>query len=123
MTMGKRNLSLLLAALMVLMFGQQLGAQAVYGNIVGFVSDQTGAAIPGAVITITDTVRNVTVSTTSNESGNFAQRQLIAGTYQVRIEKDGFESVLRSNVIVSIDNETQVQAQLNIGDSQLFSRR
>jgi len=108
----------LLAALVVLVFGRQLGAQAVYGNIVGFVSDQTGAAIPGATITITDVVRNVTMSTTSNESGNFAQRQLIAGTYQVRIEKDGFESVLRSNVIVSIDNETQVQAQLKVGDAK-----
>lgn len=118
MRIGKKNLALLLAALVVLVFGRQLGAQAVYGNIVGFVSDPSGAAIPGAVIKITDVVRNVTMSTTSNESGNFAQRQLIAGAYHVRIEKDGFESVLRSNVMVSIDNDTQVLAQLRVGDAK-----
>src|ERR1019366_4996094 len=42
-----------------------LRAQAVYGNIVGTVEDSSGAAIPSAKVTITDTNRDVTVSTTS----------------------------------------------------------
>ena len=112
----KKNLVLLRVSLLVLVFGSQLRAQAVYGNIVGSVSDPSGAAVPGANITITDVVRNVTVSTTSNESGNFAQRHLIAGAYRVRIEKNGFQSVLRDNVIVSVDSDTQLLAQLKVGD-------
>lgn len=112
----KKNLVLLRVSLLVLVFGSQLRAQAVYGNIVGSVSDPSGAAVPGCRITITDVVRNVTMSTTSNESGNFAQRHLIAGTYRVRIERDGFQSVLRGNVIVSVDNDTQVLAQLKVGE-------
>ena len=55
-------------------------AQAVYGNIVGTVVDPSGAAVPNAKVIITDTSRAVSFTTTTNESGFFTQRFLIAGT-------------------------------------------
>ena len=109
-------LTSLVAAGFLLVCAGNLRAQAVYGNIVGTILDSTGAAVPGARITITDSVRNVTVTATSNESGNFTQRYLIAGSYRVRIEKEGFQSLLRENVIVAVDNDTRIGAELKVGD-------
>jgi hypothetical protein len=91
-------------------------AQAVYGNIVGTILDPSGAAVQGAKVTITDTVRSVTFSATTNESGNFVQRYLIASTYRVRIEAQGFQTYVQENVVVTVDADTRVQAQLKVGD-------
>ena len=70
-------------------------AQAVYGSIVGTVTDSSGAAVPGAKITILDTGKGVTFNTTSNESGNYSQGHLIVGVYEVRVEASGFQTTVQ----------------------------
>ena len=62
------------------LLGPKAFGQAVYGNIVGTVLDQSGAAVPNAKVVITDTQRSVSFNTTTNDDGNFTQRFLIAGT-------------------------------------------
>jgi len=91
-------------------------AQAVYGSIVGSVTDSTGAVVSGAKVTITDTGRDVVTNTTTNESGNFAQRFLIASKYRVRVESAGFKAIVQDNVGVSVDTETRLELQLQVGD-------
>ena len=63
--------------------------QAVYGSISGTVTDSSGAAVPSAKVTITDTGKGVSYTTTTNESGNYTQGHLIVGTYYVRVEASG----------------------------------
>src|SRR5215204_6587554 len=91
-------------------------SQAVYGSIVGTVTDSTGAAVPNAKVTITDTGRDVTASTITNESGNFVQRYLIVGRYRVRIEAPGFKAHLQENANVSVDTELRLDARLEVGE-------
>ncbi|MCX6592252.1 MAG: TonB-dependent receptor [Acidobacteria bacterium] len=91
-------------------------SQAVYGTIVGTVVDPTGAAVAGAKVTITDTGRDVATSATTNESGNFTQRFLIAGRYRVRVEAAGFKALNQENVGVSVDTETRLDLLLQVGD-------
>ena len=55
----------------------RLMGQAVFGSIVGTVTDSSGAAVPNAKITITDVNKGVNFTTTSNESGNYEQGHLI----------------------------------------------
>jgi hypothetical protein len=90
-------------------------AQAVYGNIVGTVVDQSGAGVPGAKVLITDVDRAVNFSATTNESGFFTQRFLIAGRYQVRVEAPGFNAYVR-DVSVSVDQETSLDIRLQLGE-------
>ena len=90
-------------------------AQAVYGNIVGTVLDQSGAGLPNAKVTITDTNRAVSFTTTTNESGFFTQRFLIVGRYQVRVEAEGFRAYLQ-DVSVSVDQETSLNVRLQLGE-------
>ena len=91
-------------------------SQAVYGTIVGTVADSSGAAVPNAKVTITDMGRDVTQTTTTNESGNFTQRFLIVGKYRVRVEAGGFKAYVQDNIPVSVDTEIKVECRLQIGE-------
>ncbi len=90
-------------------------AQAVYGSIVGTVTDASGAAVPRAKVTIVDTGRGVSFTTSTNESGNYSQTHLIAGVYEVRIEAPGMTTFAQQNVNVLVDQVAQVNAQLAVG--------
>ena len=67
-------------------------------------------------MTITDVGRDVETTNTTNESGNFTQRFLIAGKYRVRIEAPGFKTFVQDNIGVSVDSEVRIDAQMTIGD-------
>ena len=79
-----------------------LYGQAVSGNIAGTVQDSTGAAIPDAVITITDLDRGTVYNLKSSSDGNFSQTHLLAGHYQVKITSAGL-GVFTANATVEVD--------------------
>lgn len=110
----RKAAAIVFLALFALLTPKAFG-QAVYGNIVGTVVDQSGAAVPNAKVTITDTQRAVSFTTTTNIDGNFTQRFLIAGTYQVRIEAPGFKAGVQT-VIVSVDQEARADMKLEVGE-------
>ena len=95
---------------------RRASAQAVYGSIVGTITDSSGAAVPTAKITITDLGRDVTTSAVANESGNFAQRYLIVGKYRVRVEAPGFKAFVQDSVNVSVDTEIRLDVRLEVGE-------
>src|SRR5215831_17703593 len=88
--------------------------QATFGNVSGTVNDPTGAAIPNAQVTITDTERGVTFQTKTNGSGNYTQTHLLAGQYKVLIGAPGFAD-FNASAVVQVDATTRVDAQLQIG--------
>lgn len=104
------------AVLCGLYFSPDAAAQAVYGTIVGSVTDSSGAAVPNAKVTITDLSRDVTNTTVANETGNYTQRFLIVGRYRVRVEASGFKAYVQNNVGVSVDTEIRVDAKLEVGE-------
>ena len=104
-----------------LLFALALGApasmfgQAVYGSISGNVTDATGAVVPQAKVTITDSGKGITYNTASNESGNYSQGHLIVGIYEVRVEAPGFSAYVQKNVHVEVDSVTTINAHLALG--------
>ncbi len=89
--------------------------QAVFGSIIGTVTDNTGAIVPNAKVTITDIGKEIKYETTTNESGNYQQTHLIVGKYRVRVEAQGFQAYVQENVDVNVDAATQVNATLQLG--------
>jgi hypothetical protein len=114
--MTHRSCLAALSAVLLSLSVPRINAQAVYGSIVGTVADSSGAAVPNAKVTITDTGRDVTVSTLANESGNFTQRYLIVGRYRVRVEAPGFKTFIQDTVNVSVDSELRVDVRLEVGE-------
>ncbi len=92
-------------------------AQAVYGTIFGSVVDNTGAAIPGATITITDTNKGTTVTATANEAGEFTVGHLIPDTYDVSVTNAGFKTFASKGLVVYADQSIKVEAKMEVGGS------
>jgi len=90
--------------------------QAVFGSILGTVTDPQGNAVAGAKITVTSTTKNFTFDATSNESGIYSVTHLIPDTYKVRIEATGFKAYDVSSIQVSADSSVNVDAQLQVGE-------
>jgi len=100
----------------VVLLSANLFGQATSGGVFGTVTDPTGAVVSGAKITITNVAKGVTVSTTTNESGNYAQTHLTVGTYKVTVEAPGFKTSVQENVPVSVDSNTRVDLALQVGE-------
>lgn len=97
--------------------GVQALAQAVFGSIYGTVTDNTGAAIPNATITVTDVGKGTSTKETSNGSGEFTADHLIPDTYNVKVEMQGFKTYQQSAIRVFADTSVKVQAPLTIGSA------
>src|SRR3984957_12322921 len=90
-------------------------AQAVFGSILGTVTDPQGTAVSGAKVTVTSLSKNTAFETTSNESGNYSVTHLIPDNYRVHIEATGFKAYDVASVAVSADTSVNVDAALQVG--------
>jgi len=105
----------LLAVVATVMWPAPATAQAVYGSIAGTVNDSTGAALPGATVTITSVERKTSDSVTANASGNYTKERLLPGNYEVKAELSGFKSSVIPSVRVNVDTQTKVDFRLDVG--------
>lgn len=68
-------------------------AQTTTGSIVGTITDPSGAAVPGAVITVTNEATGiVAIRLTADSSGNYVATTLPLGRYSVTVEATGFKN-------------------------------
>jgi Carboxypeptidase regulatory-like domain/TonB dependent receptor len=106
----KLMLYLALFALMSLpAFGQTFGA------INGAVTDASGSIVVGATVTVTNPQTNFTRSTISNESGNYNFPDLPPGTYNIKAEKQGFQTAVRSAMELQVQQTAEIDFKLPVG--------
>jgi hypothetical protein len=116
-SIGNRALVFLSASLAVLLiFSSSLFSQGNAGRILGSVTDQSGGAIAGGTVTITDTQRGTSRTLTTDSAGEYNAPNLIPGTYTVRGEAKGFKALLRQNVILEVNQDIRVDLQLQAGE-------
>jgi hypothetical protein len=92
-------------------------SQAELGRITGSIADQTGAVIPGAMVTVTDVQRGESRNLTTDAAGAYFATSLLPGIYTVRAEFRGFKTLERQNVLVETGQEIRVDLILQPGDS------
>jgi len=90
-------------------------AQSTSGRILGTLTDQTGAAVGGATVTVTDTQRGTARTVSSDETGSFAVPDLQPGTYRIRVELRGFKTVERPNVQIEVASDVRSDFSLQPG--------
>jgi hypothetical protein len=90
-------------------------AQAVYGSVLGTVTDPQGSAVVGAKVTVTSTTKGTTEEVTTNESGNYTVTHLIPDTYKIQVEAPGFKVTDIPSVQVFADNGSHVDVTLQVG--------
>jgi hypothetical protein len=88
-----RFLSCVMTCLSILSLASMLFGQGQdRGIITGLVTDKSGAAVPGATVTITDEATGVKTIVDTTSAGNFSTPPLVLGSYKVQVELTGFKT-------------------------------
>ncbi len=87
------------------------------GAIAGTVFDASDAAVPDATIVIHDEGTNQEVTLTGTSSGEFRAPQLTPGTYTVTITAPGFSASKTSQIVVAVNQVTELNPHLQAGAS------
>jgi hypothetical protein len=90
-------------------------AQTVNTTVSGIVSDQTGAVVTGAKITLLDSATKLGINTTTNSEGRYIFNDVRAGLYSVIAEANGFKKTQVSEVKVDVATPASVHIALEAG--------
>src|SRR4030095_9839499 len=112
----RRRIPLSVLTLLLLLAGltASVKAQAVYGSLIGTVTDSNGAAVAGATVSVTDLTKNVTTTAQTNETGNYTLTHLIPARYRVKVEAQGYKSSIQE-VDVRADIAARTDIALEVG--------
>ena len=91
-------------------------AQSDRGNINGVVTDGSGAAVPGASITVVHMATTRTAQATTTATGAFNAPSLQVGEYRVEASAPGFKRFVQAGVVLTAGGTVAVNAQLEVGD-------
>lgn len=113
----KLFVSLLSAVVLLVSAGMStsLRAQTFYGSIVGTVTDNTGAVVPGATVTITKLATSETKSEQTNAAGDYSFVNLVPAIYKVDVQVTSFKRFVRNPVEVQVNTATRVDAKMQVG--------
>jgi len=116
--MRNGRLSIALAALLsvLALAAVPLRAQEIRGSILGRITDPSGAALPGARVTVTNEETNTSVTAQSNEEGNYNVPFLPPGRYTVTTEANGFKKAVRGRIIVQVQDNLTLNFSMAPGD-------
>src|SRR6185437_3159644 len=92
-------------------FAQTVAVAALNGSVV----DTTGALIPGAKITATNTDTGAIRTTVANGAGQFNLPALPVGPYALKVEAGGFKDFLQTGIVLQVGATALVKAVMNIG--------
>ena len=112
-----RTAQVLGASLGILLFCVSLSAQSNQGRIFGTVRDQSGGVIAGATVTVTDVLKGVTRTLTTDESGDYSAPNLDPSIYRVRVEFKGFRSFDREGLVIGVGQEAKIDISMQPGET------
>jgi len=92
-------------------------AQVSNGTILGVVKDPSGAAVPNAKVTVTNTDTNEIRTTVAEQDGSYRLPALRAGNYSVKTEVQGFKTVTQAGLVVEVAQELVVNPTLEVGST------
>jgi len=111
-----RNIFLLAAACLALLWCIPSVGQVLKGSISGTVTDPQGAVVSGAQVKATNAETGTTLTTTSDSAGLFRFNLIPAGTYKVEVSAQGFKTAVQNNILVTAGRDSGLAAlKLEIG--------
>jgi hypothetical protein len=100
----------------ILLLSNSLFAQSNQGRIQGTVRDQSGGIIAGATVTVTDVLKGVTRTLTTDEAGEYSAPNLDPSTYRLRVEYKGFRTYDREGLDVGVGQEAKIDVTMQTGE-------
>jgi Carboxypeptidase regulatory-like domain len=108
MARNRKTVYVLSVVVDILLFSLSLFAQGNFGRILGTITDQSGAVIGGATVSIIDTQRGLARTLTTDQAGEYNAPTLIPGIYTVRVEASGFKRLERPKIVLEVGQEIRV---------------
>ncbi len=106
---------LLAAAWAVSLLPSIVSAQVLYGSLVGTVTDQSGAVVPNAQVTATETQTGQVRQDSTDPSGRYSILNLLPGVYSVSVESNGFKKFEQTNLRVTPNTVSRTDVHLEVG--------
>jgi hypothetical protein len=94
-------------------FGQQ-----VTGTILGRVTDSSGATVPAASVQIQNPDTGFSRTEVADADGRYYESSLPLGNYTVTVQKEGFQTLVRTGIVLSVGSQVTVNAELVVGNVQ-----
>ncbi len=112
----RRSGALVAAVLAAVLAGAPVAsAQVLYGSIIGSVTDSSGAALPGATVTIEQVETKLTRELITDAAGVYHFTAVPSGTYTISIKMTGFRPYTRETVPVTLNSVARIDAKLEVG--------
>src|ERR687896_2383100 len=102
---------LVLLSLIPVAFAQTTGT----ATLVGTITDNTGAVVPGASVNIVNTETQFVYNGETNAEGSYYVPNLNPGTYRITIQAQGFKRYVREGVILRTSEQPRIDVQLEVG--------
>jgi hypothetical protein len=110
------SLAIVVAALFLLGAAPNLSGQtAGSASVQGTVTDPTGASVPGAQVTLTNTETGQSRTTVTDSAGLYSLPNVPVGPYKFNIAAPGFRGFSESKVVLEVGNNLQINAPLTLG--------
>ena len=88
-----------------------------FGSIAGEVTDPSGAVVPNAAVSVTNSETSSSRSTTTNTSGLYVFPDLVPGTYSVKVQNPGFRTAVKGSIILQVQQAARVDFVLDVGEA------
>lgn len=115
LTTMRRSVVALLIVLLLATLAGVARAQRFDGTLRGDVIDESGAVVPDTKITLTNQDTGVSQVTTTTSAGSYVFPNLLAGTYTLSAEKDGFQKYQRQGIQINSNQTIDANIRLSIG--------
>src|SRR5260370_39402335 len=93
----------------------ELRAQSTNASVTGYVTDPTKAVIVGAKVIVINVGTNIRYEATTNSGGSYDVTNLPPGPYRIEVEKPGFKTVVKSDVILHVQDTAPINFEMALG--------
>jgi hypothetical protein len=112
---GLRILCVFVLGFALLGLAQRADAQVLFGSVSGTVTDQSGAGVPKARVTLLNKATNVQKEADADESGHYTITDLAPGSYDLKVTASGFKPLTQVNLTVAANTVMNGDAKLQVG--------
>jgi len=91
-------------------------AQSPTGTVSGIVTDPSGGTIAGAEVIVVNDATRVQFTGKTNEEGIYVVPNLLPGNYRLQVSKVGFKTIIKPDIVVSVQDALSINFALPLGD-------
>lgn len=113
----RRAATSVLVLLLCFCLNSVLQAQSTNASVTGYVTDSTKSAIVGAKVIAINVGTNVRHETTTDNTGSYSVVNLPPGTYRLEVEKEGFKSVVKSDILLHVQDVIATNFEMALGST------